>query len=327
MQRAGVISQQIVAASVGCKAACLCGACEVETVGEPKWVANCHCSQCRRALSCSYATLAGFDPESVKVVKGEANLVSHTTGKEERFSCKICSSKVYAHLHHLSHKAIYNDMFTAPNHGPDGKIATGFAPSMHIFYTSGNTNIKDGLPKFVDLPAAFGGSDKQVEEVYHKDETTSVGNCSASCLCGVCEVQTVGGPKWVANCHCSQCRRALSGSYATLAGFDPENVKVVKGEANLVSHTTGKEERFSCKICSSKVYAHLHHLSHKAIYNDMFTTPNHGPDGKIGTGFAAAMHIFYTSGNTNIKDGLPKFVDLPAAFGGSDKQVDEVYHN
>ena len=70
----------------------------------------------------------------------------------------------------------------------------------------------------------------------------------------------------------------------------------------------------------------MHHLNHKAIYNDMFTTPNHGPDGKIGKEFAPAMHIFYTSGNTNVVDGLPKFVDLPAAFGGSDKQVAEIYH-
>jgi hypothetical protein len=260
------------------------------------------------------------------VTKGESNLVSHTTGKEERFSCKICSSKVYAHLHHLSHKAIYNDMFTTPNHGPGGKIAKGFEPTMHIFYTSGNTNVRDGLPKYVDLPAAFGGSDKQVNDVYHSSRISPAQACTASCLCGACQVETVGAPKWVANCHCSQCRRALSASYATLSGFDPESVKVVKGANNLVSHTTGKEERFSCKTCGSKVYAHLHHLNHKAIYNDMFTSPNHGPDGKIGKEFAPAMHIFYTSGNTNVIDGLPKFVDLPAAFGGSDKQVEEAYH-
>jgi len=309
-----------------CTAACLCGACQVETVGMPKWVANCHCSQCRRALSAPYATLAGFDPDNVKVIKGAENLVSHTTGKEERLSCKICSSKVYAHLHHLNHKAIYNDMFTSPNHGPDGKIGDGFKPGIHIFYTSGNTNVLDGLPKYVDLPAAFGGSDKQVDENYHAPSSVAVTSCKVKCICGACEVTTVGAPKWVCNCHCSQCRRALSASYATLAGFDPENVKVTKGAENLVSHTTGKEERLSCKICSSKVYAHLHHLNHKAIYNDMFTSPNHGPDGKIAKEFAPAMHIFYTSGNTNVKDGLPKYTDLPAAFGGSDKQVDEVYH-
>jgi hypothetical protein len=324
--RVGVLSQQLTAAASGCKVSCLCGACQVETTCQPKWVANCHCSQCRRALSASYATLAGFDPDTVKVTKGESNLLSHTTGKEERFSCKTCHSKVYAHLHHLNHKAIYNDMFTTPNHGPDGKIAKGFEAAMHIFYTSGNTNVVDGLPKYTDLPAAFGGSDKQVGEIYHSSAISPAKACKASCLCGACQVETIGAPKWVVNCHCSQCRRALSASYATLAGFDPQSVKVTKGESNLMSHTTGKEERFSCKTCGSKVYAHLHHLNHKAIYNDMFTTPNHGPDGKIGAEFKPGMHIFYTSGNTNVVDGLPKFVDLPAAFGGSDKTVAEAYH-
>jgi hypothetical protein len=274
--------------------------------------------------------LCGFDPDNVKVIKGQENLVSHTTGREERLSCKICSSKVYAHLHHLNHKAIYLDMFTTPNHGPDGKMAAGFAPTMHIMYTSGNTNVQDGLPKYVDLPAAFGGSDKTVPDVYHKAPAAlepPIASCVATCLCGACEVTTTtAAPKWVANCHCSQCRRTMCASYATLAGFDPDTVNVTKGAENLVSYTTGREERFSCKTCNSKVYAHLHHLNHKAIYADMFTTPNHGPDGKIAAGFAPTMHIMYTSGNTNVQDGLPKYVDLPAAFGGSDKTVPDVYH-
>jgi hypothetical protein len=46
-------------------------------------------------MGAPYATLAGFDPDSLHVTKGEENLVSHTTGKEERFSCKLCSSKVF----------------------------------------------------------------------------------------------------------------------------------------------------------------------------------------------------------------------------------------
>ena len=150
-----------------CTASCLCGACEIETVGEPKLVANCHCSQCRRALSAAYATLAFFDPESVKTTKGESHFVSYMTGEHERFSCILCSSKVYAHLQYVGQKAIYNNMFTAPNHGPGGKIGRAFTPTMHFFYTSGNTNIVDGLPKYTDLPAELGGTDWQVDEVYH----------------------------------------------------------------------------------------------------------------------------------------------------------------
>jgi len=223
-------------------------------------------------------------------------------------------------LHHLAHKVVYNDMFISPNHGPDGSISSEFAPAMHIFYTSGNTNFIDGLPKYVKLPAAFGGDDQKVAEIFHglgKASEKDLQTATASCLCGACQcVATPGKPKWVVNCHCSQCRRALSRSYATLCGYDPDSIKVTKGKSKLISYTTGKEERFSCSICSSHLYAHLHHLNHKAIYNDMFVSPNHGPDGKISKEFQPTAHIFYTSGNTNICDGLPKYVKLPAAFGG-----------
>jgi hypothetical protein len=54
-------------------------------------------------------------------------------------------------------------MFTTPNHGPDGKIAMGFVPTMHIMYPSGCHKIPDNLPKYDTLPAAFGGSDKKVD--------------------------------------------------------------------------------------------------------------------------------------------------------------------
>ncbi len=40
------------------------------------------------------ATLCGFDPEKVRVTKGEDKLSTFTTGKEERFSCKTCGTKV-----------------------------------------------------------------------------------------------------------------------------------------------------------------------------------------------------------------------------------------
>lgn len=60
-------------------------------------------------------------------------------------------------------------MFTTPNHGADGRISDPrFQPTAHIFYTSGIKDIKDGLPKYVDLPAGFGGSDDTVEEDYHR---------------------------------------------------------------------------------------------------------------------------------------------------------------
>ena len=132
-------------------------ACAVTLTGAPGWAVYCHCSQCRRALGADYATLVGSSIEAIAVSRGEFK--SYSTGKEERYSCPTCFATVWADLHHLKARAIYNTAFTTPNHGPDGAITLdAFKPSMHIFYSSGITRVHDALPKFEGLPTAFGGT-------------------------------------------------------------------------------------------------------------------------------------------------------------------------
>jgi len=148
------------------EATCMCGECVVSAKGVPKWAANCHCSQCRKTLSANYAALCGYDIADVNLTKGTT--FAYKTGREERVMCKTCGTKVFADLHHLKQRAIYVDNFTKPNHGSAGKLHPSFKPTIHIFYTSGIVNVIDGLPKFVGLPAAFGGKDDKVDEHYHK---------------------------------------------------------------------------------------------------------------------------------------------------------------
>ena len=113
-------------------AECLCKACAVTLRGNPGWAVYCHCSQCRRALGADYATLVGGAVDAITPVRGEFK--SFSTGKEERYSCPTCFSTVWADLHHLNARAIYNTAFVQPNHGPDGAITlAAFTPSMHIF--------------------------------------------------------------------------------------------------------------------------------------------------------------------------------------------------
>ena len=101
-------------------AECLCKACAVTLRGNPGWAVYCHCSQCRRALGSDYATLVGGAVDAITPVRGEFK--SFSTGKEERYSCPTCFSTVWADLHHLNARAIYNSAFVQPNHGPDGAI-------------------------------------------------------------------------------------------------------------------------------------------------------------------------------------------------------------
>ena len=39
---------------------CLCGAVSLRADGAPRWIANCHCESCRRAVGAPLATYAGF---------------------------------------------------------------------------------------------------------------------------------------------------------------------------------------------------------------------------------------------------------------------------
>lgn len=39
-----------------------------------------------------------------------------------------------------------------------------FVPGLHVNYAKTVLPMRDGLPKFKDFPAVFGGSDKQISE-------------------------------------------------------------------------------------------------------------------------------------------------------------------
>ena len=95
--------------------------------------------------------------ESVKVVAGAEHVGTfHKTPDSisHRQYCVLCAG------HLMIHHPVYEmfDIFPATIPG------LKFTPSVHVHYSETVLPIHDGLPKYKDLPADFGGSDELVDE-------------------------------------------------------------------------------------------------------------------------------------------------------------------
>ena len=134
---------------------CFCGAVKVEATGEPEGMGYCHCGSCR---SWSGGPVNGFtlwQPGKVKVTdRADAVATFNKTEGSTRTYCNKCGGHLMTDHPGLG----VIDVFSATLPGLD------FQPGLHINYAETVLPMKDGLPKFADFPAAFGGTDQQLPE-------------------------------------------------------------------------------------------------------------------------------------------------------------------
>ncbi len=134
---------------------CFCGAVEFEITGDPTVAGFCHCSDCTEWAAAPISAFTMFPPGSVRVTKGEDNVVTfNKTENSFRKFCKTCGGHVFTDLPVFGLEEIY------PGVVPD----LVHEPTVHLFYGSKTVAVKDGLPKFKDLPADFGGSGDMLSE-------------------------------------------------------------------------------------------------------------------------------------------------------------------
>ena len=137
------------------KGSCFCGAVEVEVSGDPEGMGYCHCRSCRSWSGGPVNAFSLWKPAAVRVTAGTEHL--GTFAKTEMSQRQFCT-KCGGHLM-TNHPTLgLVDVFAAT-------IPTlTFAPGVHVNYAETVLPMHDGLPKFSDFPAAFGGSDKQIAE-------------------------------------------------------------------------------------------------------------------------------------------------------------------
>jgi len=134
---------------------CFCGAVEISATGEPAAMGFCHCTSCREWSAAPVNAFTLWKPESIKILKGADKLgVYHKTEKSFRKWCMSCGGHVMTE--HPGFGLIDVYAATIP--------AFLFRPALHVNYGETVLPIRDGLPKYKDMPKEMGGSGALLDE-------------------------------------------------------------------------------------------------------------------------------------------------------------------
>jgi hypothetical protein len=137
------------------KGECFCGAVKLECTGAPEGMGYCHCTSCRSWSAAPVNAFTLWQPKAVQVTAGADQIGTFAkTPASERQYCKKCGGHLMTNHPKMGLIDVY--AATIP--------ALKFAPGLHVNYAETVLPIRDGLPKFKDFPAAFGGSGDMIAE-------------------------------------------------------------------------------------------------------------------------------------------------------------------
>ena len=149
------------------------------------------------------------------------------------------------------------------------------------------------------------------------DETKYQG----SCFCGDVRFTLTGTPEAMAYCHCDSCRQWSAGPVNAFTLWKPTMLKITQGLDNTAGFDknpiSGDEavvsNRVWCKACGGHLYTDhptMGLIDVPAVVIKYFS-------------FKPAFHVHYQETVHALKDGLPKFKDLPEEAGGSGIKLPE----
>lgn len=134
---------------------CFCGSVKLNVTGEPEVMGYCHCESCRRWSAGPVNAFSLWKPEAVKVAAGADKVGTfNLTPRSYRKWCKDCGGHLLT-----EHPAMgLTDVYVAVL--PE----LAFKPAFHVHYAESVLAMRDGLPKFKDLPTEVGGSGETLAE-------------------------------------------------------------------------------------------------------------------------------------------------------------------
>ena len=134
---------------------CFCNAVEFEISGEPFAMGHCHCESCRQWSGTPVTSFSLWKYGALTFTKGAEQVGAfNKTPKATRKWCRNCGG----HILTESEQSGFIDVYPALISDFD------FKPAMHVHYQESVLRIKDGLPKWKDLPERGGGSGELLDE-------------------------------------------------------------------------------------------------------------------------------------------------------------------
>ena len=134
---------------------CFCGGVEFEVTGAPSVMGYCHCTDCASWAGAPINAFSLWSPDSVRITKGKDQIgtFARTPGSQRKF-CKVCGGHIMTD--HPAMKLVDVYLSNVPSFKHEG--------TLHVFYGEKTMSVKDGLPKFKDMPSNFGGSGAELPE-------------------------------------------------------------------------------------------------------------------------------------------------------------------
>lgn len=135
--------------------ACFCGAIELTVRGQPIDMGYCHCSSCRTYSGAPLVTFTIWPAGLVEISQGVEELGGfNKVGTSDRKFCRICGGHLMIDHPHLAVIDVRAAVLPTVH----------FDPKSHINYAEAVLPMKDGLPKFRDLPTEIGGTGMLIPE-------------------------------------------------------------------------------------------------------------------------------------------------------------------
>jgi hypothetical protein len=128
---------------------CFRGAVEIIVTGEPVAMGYCHCDSCRRWSAGPVNAFTRWPPQSVRVTKGGEHVEGYQKSDTSvRKFCELCGGHLYTEHHQWGVTDVYAAIIPSFR----------YKPSLHVNYAETVLRMKDGLPKYKDMPVETGGS-------------------------------------------------------------------------------------------------------------------------------------------------------------------------